>query len=90
VADPVAQHAALLREIECYDNEADNRECSPDYCVHTPIDALRAVVELHRPEPCPPPCSLRHEHLTCLCCRGMHWPCNTIEKITGELGVSTS
>lgn len=86
MADPVVLHAALLALI----NEYMESMIADDYPAPMPLVALRAVVELHRPEPCPPPCSLRHEHLTCLHCRGMFWPCNTIEKITVELGVSIS
>ena len=49
--------------------------------------ALRAVVELHAPQPCPQPCSVRHEHLTCRICGGEQ-PCEEIRTIAEHLGIS--
>jgi hypothetical protein len=55
--------------------------------------ALRAVVERHAPVPCPPPCCVRHEHVTCAAgCRaadpfGAHYPCADIQGVARDLAV---
>lgn len=66
--------------------------------INKPRDALRAVLELHAPVPCSPPCSMRHEHLCCRWCRGyiwpateslVAWPCPTIDAIARELEIES-
>jgi hypothetical protein len=65
-----------------------------------PVNALRAVVELHAPRPCSRGselCFHSDEHFKCTLCGsawdvgavGEAWPCSTIRTIAEALGVTT-
>jgi hypothetical protein len=87
--DLSALHARLLAEVD------QPREIWAPPPAAEPLGrqrlALRAVIARHAPVPCPPPCSVRHVHVTCAAgCRaadpyGPHYPCTEIRHIEHDL-----
>jgi hypothetical protein len=81
VADPVAQHAALLVRIE-----EDSDGCE-DTSAEALVGALRAVVELHRPITCRPPVCSASTPDDGPRPDTPRWPCKTIRAVAEVLGV---
>jgi hypothetical protein len=78
----VSLHQQLLDLIGEYRTSAD----ADDYPVRLPLDALRAVVELHAPY-----LAIDGQPYACQRCGVIAgWPCDHIEAVARELGIEAT
>ena len=75
----------LLDEITAYERRTCNSAQDDSTCasLHPLAIALRAVVELHKPQDITLPDGSWGEN--CIICDGWQYPCGTIQKIMDEL-----
>ena len=79
-------HDELLAEITAYERRTCNSAQDDSTCVslHPLAIALRAVVELHKPQDITLPNG--EWGTNCIICDGWQYPCETIQAIEKELG----